>query len=231
MQLRHLWPTPIAQDMLVLPEDMRSQLIAVLLRKEADREKIRDTSPDFHRFMTSKKFYASTHYNLFAEADDHPERDAILAFQNMAVGLLRSYLKEAYQIPEEETVEVSGRCFGNVQSSGARTFPHYHQASDVVLIHYLDVGHGADAEANVTPRHGNHALLLLDPRGAPNFPWWEKVESIVPRHGLTIIHPAYLWHETNVWRGAGTRVCIVVNFQIIKPGYLELHRPLQISAI
>ena len=79
MQLRHLWPTPIAQDMLVLPEGMRRQLIAVLLRKEADREKIRDTSPDFHRFMTSKKFYASTHYNLFAEADNHPERDAILA--------------------------------------------------------------------------------------------------------------------------------------------------------
>ena len=122
MQLRHLWPTPIAQDMLVLPEDMRIGLINVLLRKEADREKIRDTSPDFHRFMTSKKFYASTHYNLFAEADDHPERDAILAFQNMAVGLLRSYLKQAYQISEEETVEVSGRCFGNVQSSGARTF-------------------------------------------------------------------------------------------------------------
>ena len=52
MQLRHLWPTPIAQDMLVLPEDMRSQLVNVLLRKETDREKIRETSPDFHRFMT-----------------------------------------------------------------------------------------------------------------------------------------------------------------------------------
>ena len=164
MQLRHLWPTPIAQDMLVLPEDMRIGLINVLLRKEADREKIRDTSPDFHRFMTSKKFYASTHYNLFAEAGDHPERDAILAFQNMALGLLRNYLKDAYQIPEEQTVEVSGRCFGNVQSSGARTFPHYHQACDVVMIHYLDVGHGADADVREFSIHiADQALTGTEP--------------------------------------------------------------------
>ena len=231
MQVRHLWATPVAQDIVVLPDEIRRQLINVLQRKEAEREKISEASPEFHRFMTSKKFYASTHYNIFAEAAEHPERDAILAFESISIGLFRRYLADAYQIPEDDVVEVSGRCFGNVQTPGGRTFPHYHQSSDVVLVHYLDVGHGTDLQANLTPRHGTHALLLLDPRGSPNFPWWQKVESIIPKQGLTIIHPAYLWHETNVWRGAGTRVCIVVNFQIIKPGYLDLHRPLQISAI
>jgi len=96
-----------------------------------------------------------------------------------------------------------------------------------VLVHYLELGQSRDEEANLTPRHGTHALLLLDPRGTPNYPWWEKVESITPRQGLTVIHPAYLWHETNVWRGTTTRVCIVVNFQVIRPGYLSLHRPLR----
>ena len=229
MQIRQLWPTPVGQQMVFLPDDMRNQLIAVLLRKEAARERISETSPEFNRFMTSKRFYASTHYNLFAEAEEHPERDAIREFERLACGLFRDYLRRAYEIGDDQEVEFSGRCFGNVQSSGGRTFPHYHQSCDGVLVHYLDVGDGQDDQANITRRHGTHALLLLDPRGTPNYPWWEKVDSITPHRGLTVIHPAYVWHETNVWRGSGTRVCIVVNFQIVKPGYMELHRPLRAS--
>jgi hypothetical protein len=95
------------------------------------------------------------------------------------------------------------------------------------MIHYLDVGIGRDPEAGKTKRHGTHALLLLDPRGAPNFPWYEKIESIIPRQGLTVLHPGYLWHETNPWRETeGVRVAIVVNFQIAKPGYGSLHQKL-----
>ena len=227
MQVRNLWPTPLACESIQLPEVMRAQLIDVLLRKDAERQAAIEADPDFHRFMTSKKFYASTHYNLFAEAEAHPEREAILAFEQFACVKFRQFLETAYGIDKDQGVELAGRCFGNVQLPGARTFPHYHQSCDGVLIHYLDLGEGRDPEANFTPRHGTHALLLLDPRGTPNYPWWEKVESITPTLGLTVIHPAYLWHETNVWRGTGIRVCIVVNFQVIRPGYLSLHQPLR----
>jgi len=227
MEIRNLWPTPVATEHIALPEAMRQGLITVLVRRESESQETLEADPDFHRFMTSKKFYASTHYNLFAEADRHPESKAILAFEQVACNRFRHYLDAAYGMGADQDVELSGRCFGNVQQPGARTFPHYHQSSDGVMVHYLDVGDGRDPDAHRSKRHGTHALLLLDPRGTPNFPWWEKIDSITPRQGLTVIHPANVWHETNVWRGTGTRVCIVVNFQIIKPGYQSLHQPLR----
>jgi hypothetical protein len=227
MKIEQLWPTPVGRMDIFLPDEMRRQLVEVLIRKDAEREKIAEHSPDFHRFMMSKQFFTGTHYNLFAEADELPERDAVIAFEKIACEAFRRYLREAYDIGDADRVRLAGRCFGNVQLTGARTFPHYHQSCDGVLIHYLDVGDGRDPDANLSPRHGTHALLLLDPRGSPNYPWWEKVHSIAPHRGLTLIHPAYLWHETNVWRGAGTRVCIVVNFQVVRPGYLELHREMR----
>ena len=229
MELRNLWPTPVASEHIALPDAMREELIAVLIRKEAEvkSQASLEADPDFQRFMTSKKFYASTHYNLFAEAGEHPEQAAILAFEQLACVKVRQYLAAAYGIAHDQGVELAGRCFGNVQQPGARTFPHYHQSCDLVLVHYLDVGDGRDPDSTLSARHGTHALLLLDPRGTPNYPWWEKVDSITPRQGLTLIHPAYLWHETNVWRGTATRVCIVVNFQVVKPGYQSLHQPLR----
>lgn len=227
MNVEALWPTPVGRMDIVLPEDMRRQLIDVLIRKDAERETIADRSPEFHRFMMSKRFYAGTHYNLFTDADDLPERDAIIGFERIACKAYRDYLKVAYGLELADQVRLSGRCFGNVQQPGARTFPHYHQTCDGVLVHYLEVGDGNDPQAGLSPRHGTHALLLLDPRGAPNYPWWEKVHSISPHQGLTVIHPAYVWHETNVWRGATTRVCIVVNFQVVSPGYAELHREMR----
>lgn len=227
MGIRQLWPTPLMEEHVALPEDMRQALINVLVRKEEDRHKIAETAPDFHQFMKSKKFYASTHYNLFDEADQHPERDAILAFERVACKLFRRYLRDGLNIEQADEVKLAGRAFGNVQEPGARTFPHYHQTVDGVMVHYLAVGDGSDPEAGKTHRHGSHALLCLDPRGAINYPYWEKLESISPYQGLTVIHPGYLWHETNTWRGDGTRVVMVVNFQVVSHGYVELHREMR----
>jgi hypothetical protein len=60
MKITNHWVTPIAEFDLDLPEEMRQQLISVLLRKEEDREKLAENSPDFFKFMQSKRFYAST---------------------------------------------------------------------------------------------------------------------------------------------------------------------------
>ena len=76
-----------------------------------------------------------------------------------------------------------------------------------------------------SPRHGSHQVIFQDPRPAISYPYWEKVHAVYPKIGLTIIHPNYLWHETNPWLGEGTRVCIVVNFRIVSHGYNELLKP------
>ena len=225
MQIRYLWPTAVGLETHDLPSVMRQDLINVLIRKDQEQPKTGRDQKSWDQFVQSKKLYSSTHYNLFAEAECHPEVDSIKTFERFSVQCLKGYLAEAFSMGNDYEFEFSGRCFGNVQYPGGRTFPHYHQSTDIVLIHYLDVGSGNDPEAMKTKRHGSHALLLLDPRGAPNFPWFEKLESISPHQGLTILHPGYLWHETNPWRETqGTRVCIVVNFQITSPGYGSLHK-------
>jgi len=205
-----------------LPEKIRTDLINVLFKREDARNRVAETSPGFHEFMKSKEAYAVTPYNLFNDVDQFPdERDSIIEFERFSCRLYRRYLREALDVEQADAVKLVGRCFGNVQQPGARTYPHYHQAMDGVLIHYLALD-GSDPELAASVRHGSHALLLLDPRGAPNYPYWEKVDSIAPYEGLTVVHPAYVWHETNVYRGSSTRVAIVVNFQVASHCYVEL---------
>jgi hypothetical protein len=222
MTLRHLWTTPILEEHTPLPEQMRNDLIKVLHARETARQNVSDTSPGFHEFMRSKEAYAVTPYNLFDDLDLFPqERESILGFERFACQMYRRYLKQAWEVDQADDIRLVGRCFGNIQKSGARTYPHYHQAMDGVLLHYLQID-ATDPQAGASARHGSHALLLLDPRGTPNYPYWEKVESIAPYEGLTVIHPANVWHETNVYRGEGDRVVIVVNFQAASHCYVEL---------
>lgn len=227
MRLRNLWPTPVLDFIQPLPPDTRAALIRLLLKKDQEHHKMDETNPDFHAFMRSKGFYSTSHYNLFDETDLHPEGPAILEFEKYACEAFRAYLREAFQIPDANSVKLVGRCFGNVQTTGARTMPHYHQGIDGVLVHYLELGFGDDPEQNKSPRHGSQALLLMDPRPAPTYPYWEKVDSISPQMGLTVITPGYLWHETNPFRHQGIRACLVVNFQVLTNTYGELHRPMR----
>ena len=102
-------------------------------------------------------------------------------------------------------------------------------ASQPVLLVLTSAANGRLDSSNPIsiPKRLIHWICNPYPCDTPNFPWWEKIDSITPRQGLTVTHPANAWHETHVWRGTGTRLCIVVNFQIIKPGYQSLHRPLR----
>ncbi len=227
MTIRHLWTTPVMEEDTPLPEKIRQDLIAAVRRRESARDEVAEKSPGFHEFMKSKKAYAVTPYNLFSDIDQFPEeRESILAFEQFACKMYRRYLREALAVEQADEVKLVGRCFGNVQEPGARTYPHYHQAMDGVLIHYLQIDQ-RDQEAGQTIRHGSHALLLQDPRPAPNYPYWQKLEVIQPYQNLSVIHPAYLWHETNVYRGQGQRICIVVNFQVASHCYVELHAPMR----
>lgn len=231
MQIRQLWTTPLAEFPMHISENVRQDLINVLIRKESEIDKMKEEEPDFHDFAKSKGFYSISHYNLFNESEmkKHPEeKESLLAFERSAVSSFRKFLSLAYNLEGAEDpakVKLIGRCFGNLQRTGARTFPHYHQTCDGVLVHYLSLGDGVDEGWKESPRHGSHALLIQDPRGTPNYPYWEKLESIEPYVGLTVIHPAYCWHETNVFRMPGLRAAMVVNFQIVTNSYVELHEP------
>lgn len=212
MQVQNLWATPVAVSQGGLSEKSTKQLVDLLLRRDAQKSKVPLGASPFKEFVDSGDFYHSIHYNLFDHPDDIPERDALLEFEEFACRTFRNYLREGFQAPDADTVALSGRCFGHIHAPNLRTFPHYHQASDGVLVHYLKV---EETSTDTEPL----SLILLDPRGSPNYPWWGKMHTINPTQGTTVCHPSYLWHETNEWRGASYRALIAVNFKVIGHGH------------
>lgn len=233
MTVKQMWATPIAEQQIDLPPQMRGTLINILKRQEAEHINIARREPNFAAFMKDRGFYGTTHYNLFDFERvnlDANEREVVLSFERLACRAARQYLQYALDLPEQEArdTQLIGRCFGNVQQKHDRTYPHYHQGIDIVLVHYLATGRGVDETLNSgSMRNSPHMMMMLDPRPVPTFPYWQKLHSIVPRVGLTVIHPGYLWHETNPFRFDGDRLCIVVNFNVLTNTYSELHRPLR----
>ena len=228
-KIEQKFTTPFFESDTKLPSKMVEDLSKVLELKETALSEVKQTNPDFYSIAEAKGFYATTHYNLFDDCDEYPfAKDSILEFEQIACQMIRYYIRKGWGLQQANEMKLEGRCFGNVQKTGARTYPHYHQDTNGVLVHYLKIDNkDVSIDSEKSPRHGTHSVIFLDPRPAINYPYWEKVHTISPREGLTLIHPNYLWHETNPWLGEGTRICIVVNFRIMSHGYNELSKPLR----
>ena len=228
-KIEQKFTTPFLESDTQLSEKMREDLIKVLEIKEQALTELKETNPDFYGMANAKGFYATTHYNLFENPSEYPwAEESILGFEQIACQMMRYYIRKGWGVRQADELKLEGRCFGNVQVPGARTYPHYHQDVNGVLEHYLTVGNNdLDVDMEKSPRHARHSILFQDPRPGISYPYWEKLAAYYPRVGLTIIHPNYVWHETNPWLGEGKRVCIVVNFRIVSHGYNELHKPLR----
>jgi hypothetical protein len=173
---------------------------------------------------------------LFDNPSEFPEQEeSILGYEKIACQKIRYFIRKGWGVRQADDLELEGRCFGNVQTgNGSRTFPHYHQDINGVLVEYLLLGDDtADHKTKIqvgmdqSARHPSHQLIFIDPRPSINYPYWEKVYTVTPRVGLSIVHPNYLVHESNPWLGEGLRICIVVNFRIKSHGYNELIKPLR----
>lgn len=212
MRIDQLWATPVGVTRGALSPQTTSALITHLIERDTSKRKVPLAGQPFKGYVDSGDFYKEIHYNLFACPPDAPEHDAIREFEAYACATFRQYLRDGFGVQDANTVALSARCFGHIHRPGVRTFPHYHQASDGVLIHYLKV---EDTDGDRDPL----SLILLDPRGAPNYPWTGKMHTVNPTQGTTVCHPSYLWHETNEWRGDSFRALIAVNFKVVGHGH------------
>ncbi len=232
--LKHEWVTPIGQIELNLPEAMRIGLIEYIASKGYCT-----TMGTHKRTMTAE--FERNHYNLFDESENNPH---IKGYEEISSELIRYYVAKAYNVENADQLDIECRGFGNMQTTGRRTFPHYHHAFDGVMITYLTLGgeftltsdvEGDDdlEKINVQEKYGtvanyadfdlkkedmpyetNGSLLLLDPRPAINYPYNTKAKDYVPKVGTTILHPAYIWHESNTFVGKGIRACVVINYRV-----------------
>jgi hypothetical protein len=210
--------------------------------------------------------FERNHYNLFDDSENNPH---IKGYEELSSEIIRYFVAKAYNIENADQLDIDCRGFGNMQTTGRRTFPHYHHAFDGVMITYLtlggeftltsDVGGEDDLQlvapnsticelkekisvqeksgtvANYAdfdlkkedmPCESDGGLLLLDPRPAINYPYNTKAKNYVPKIGTTVIHPAYIWHESNTFVGQGIRACVVVNYRVNTYNNNGLVRPM-----
>ena len=223
MEIEQAWSTPIAKLHIGLPLEMRAVLVRLLMKQVGvltentyDAVNKEDGINAFNDSLINLFDYSNSSYS--DKCVEYLQR-----FEQIASEHIRNYIEQAWGLDRDSEIKIRG--FGNIQRTlGRRTGLHHHHGWDGVFLHYLTVG-GEDDLLSVEledwdfyhrPYHTDYSgdLIMVDPRGPIKMPYNEKAKTFKPEIGLTLIHPAYLWHETHTHTGIGTRVGIVINFNI-----------------
>jgi hypothetical protein len=117
---------------------------------------------------------------------------------------------EGFIKPEE--LEIEAVCFARRFKKGDRAKPHTHRSVDYVAVYYLDL----DVEDNGnTSDHDDGRFVMIDPiaqrsRGLNH----NMCHQVQPVPKLLVIHPAYLFHESEMYKGNKDRDLLVINIKI-----------------
>ena len=230
LEIDNWWTTPIGRTKLEMPKDMRATLTELVERQ--DPCKTSDTYDGVNRDYTKfeEKVYNLFDYTRYSNEPFEIKAIAYLKEFEQAIGnIIRTYIFRAWGL---DNCNIKVRAFGNASKTYSRRIPpHFHHGWDGVALTYLSIGqefYAKDNDTQPTPKNTEHSgnLIMQDPRPAINFPFTDKAKVIKPEVGLTIVHPAYLWHETEVHTLAGLRSCLVVDFKILTQNCDYLPTPL-----
>lgn len=222
MNIQKLWPTPILVDRCPLPEPCMEKLKELVVWREG----IRKENPVKHPLPVLEGMSLRPSYNLFTESIPEQYTGYLALFKSYVKTCYLSYLQESYKVGGLEDAKIVTRCFGSVLLPGQRTKPHYHHTCDHVFVLYLDCGYNRQEKYSLENHRGDGELLMMDPRFFSSFPFWEKTHLIETTPGLMVLHPASVWHETNVMSAEGKRAVIVVTFRFESHNYKDLYCPL-----
>jgi len=145
--------------------------------------------------------------NLFNEQDA-----SIQKFRALVKQRLYNFLQtEGFIKPEELDIEIN--VFPRRFNYGDRARPHTHRGIDYVGVFYVDLDVMDNGEA--TCDRDNGRFLLIDPiaqrsRGLNH----NMLVQLIPAPNLFIIHPAYIFHESEMYKGQKDRILIVMNARI-----------------
>ena len=226
LQVTHEWPTVIGTETVELPQVMRDVLVNVI--KKQDSVFTENTYNKTNKTTAELEAFDAKIYNLFdySRYETAEETIQIREFEKIMSKVIRSYIAEAWQV--DPNIEIDVRGFGNVQNTfGRRTAPHFHHGWDGVLAHYVTIGGEYESDTPMEPMDTNYSgqLLLLDTRPnncIPDDTSRLDVVHLNPHNGLTVIHPAYVWHETHTHTKVGDRVLVAINFHIRNRNFDEL---------
>lgn len=145
--------------------------------------------------------------NLFLEKD--PE---IQKFRDKVKDRLYGFLHvEGFLDPQELEIEIN--VFPRRFTYGDRARPHTHRGVDYVGVFYVDLD-VVDSNQDTCDKDDGR-LLLIDPiaqrsRGLNH----NMLFQVQPVPNLFIIHPSYMFHESEMYKGSKDRILVVLNARV-----------------
>lgn len=194
--LHRLWPTNIWAEHNFLTDDILKQFHRAIL---PHIDKYNGVPEIFNQEITIP--------NLFLE-----QGDSIQYFRQLVKSRLYSFLEvEGFINPQELEIEIN--VFPRRFVYGDRARPHTHRGIDYVGVFYVDLD-VVDSNEDTCDRDDGR-LLLIDPiaqrsRGLNH----NMLFQLQPVPNLFIIHPAYMFHESEMYKGTKDRILVVMNARI-----------------
>jgi uncharacterized protein (TIGR02466 family) len=110
---------------------------------------------------------------------------------------------------------VTAEAWANVAHAGNYAKPHVHPNSNISGVYYVDAGDAPTDERN------SGVIELMDPRQRPGMfetPGTVPYDGyrVVPKTGMLLLFPAWLYHYVHPYQGTRPRVSIAFNFTIQK---------------
>lgn len=110
---------------------------------------------------------------------------------------------------------VTAEAWANVARAGNYAKPHVHPNSNISGVYYVDVGDAPEDDKN------SGVLEFLDPRQRPGMFETDGTVPfdgyrVVPKNGLLLLFPAWLYHYVHPYNGTRPRVSVAFNVTIQK---------------
>jgi hypothetical protein len=145
--------------------------------------------------------------NLFLE-----DKPIIQKFKAMVKNRLYQML-HAEGFIDPDSLEIQVNAFPRRFIKGMRARPHTHRGIDYTSVYYLDLE--VTDEGKNTCDNDDGRLLLIDPiaqrsRGLNH----NMLIQLIPKPRLFIMHPSYVFHESEMYKGDKDRILIVVNAKV-----------------
>ncbi|HVY28588.1 MAG TPA: TIGR02466 family protein [Polyangiaceae bacterium] len=143
------------------------------------------------------------------------EREPAQLFERVA-GAVKDYVAVERRVDAAALdLVVSAEGWANVARAGNYSKPHVHPNANISGVYY--VASGDDA-----PEHPQSGVIeFIDPRQRPGMFETEGTLSsdgyrIVPKSGLLLLFPAWLYHYVHPYVGTQPRLCVAFNVTIQK---------------
>jgi hypothetical protein len=203
MSIRSLWATNVFVKVDALPKEDLEALHAIGSAYESQYPEAHVPAP--------MRTAPETSYNILAD-----ERDCCVRFRTLLDASLRE-LAAAEGFLSPATLDFEA--VSNLRKFGPMEYakPHNHRNSEYVAVLFLSL-EMIDAGENCHQKMAGNRLHMIDPMPMRSrFLNHNMLHAIAPVPGMLVIHPASLFHTTELNLSNSDLVALVTNVRVVDP--------------